>query len=73
MTHDEILDMRELLYRHSVILLDKVHKMFEAGELTPAQMAFAGDILKDLSKTDANISKACYYDSKRGADSDKKY
>lgn len=65
--------MRELLYRHNVILLDKVHKMFEARELTPAKMAFAGDILKDLSKMDASLSKACYYDSQRGASADKKY
>ena len=31
------------------------------------------DILKDIAKADSALSKACYYDSMRGADSDKKY
>lgn len=47
--------------------------MFDSGDLTPSQMAFAGDIMKDLSKMDASLSKACYYDSQRGASADKKY
>ena len=65
--------IKEHLYKHSAELMTKVHKMFESGELTPAQMAFAGDIMKDISKTYANLSKACYYDSMRGENSDKTY
>lgn len=28
---------------------------------------------KDISKADSAVSKACYYDTQRGADSEKKY
>lgn len=73
MTHEEKKAMRETIYKHASILLDKVHRMFESGELTVAQMSFAGDILKDLAKTDSALSKACYYDSKYDYSDDKKY
>ena len=74
MTHEEKHEMRSAIYKHLGILLDKVHKMFEAsGELTPSQMSMAGDILKDIAKADSAMSKACYYDSKRGDADDKKY
>ena len=72
-SHEEIKTMREHLYKHGLALMEKVHKMFESGELTPSQMAFAGDIMKDLSSMDKNLSKACYYDSKRGDSDDKTY
>lgn len=65
--------IREHLYKHAVMLMEKVHKMFESGELTPAQMAFAGDIMKDLAKMDKSLSAACYYDAERGGGSDKTY
>lgn len=73
MTHEEKKAMRETIYKHASILLDKVHRMFESGELTVAQMGFAGDILKDIAKTDSALSKACYYDSKYDYSDDKKY
>lgn len=73
MTHEEKMEMRKTIYKHAGILLDKVHRMFETGELTVAQMSFAGDLLKDIAKTDSALSKACYYDSKRGDSDDKKY
>lgn len=65
--------IREHLYKHSADLLAKIHKMFESGELTPAQMAFAGDLMKDVSSVYKNLSKACYYDTKSGASDDKTY
>lgn len=73
MTHEEKKAMRETIYRHASILLDKVHRMFESGELTVAQMGFAGDILKDIAKTDSALSKACYYDSKHDGSDDRTY
>ena len=73
MTHEEKIKMRKAIYEHAGILLDKVHRMFEQGELTPSQMAFAGDMLKDIAKTDSSLSKACYYDSKNDLSDDKKY
>lgn len=72
-SHEEITEMREHLYRHGVVLMEKIKKMFDAGELTQSQMDFAADVLKDLSKMDSNMAKACYYDSKRGVSSDKTY
>lgn len=72
-SHEEIVAMRECLYRHSAALMEKVGKMFNSGELTIEQMSFAGDIMKDLSSVDKNLSKACYYDSKRGTSSEKTY
>lgn len=65
--------IRDHLYKHSAELMTKIHKMFESGELTLAQMEFAGDIMKDLSSVYKNLSKACYYDSKSGASNDKTY
>lgn len=73
MTHEEKKAMRETIYKHAGILLDKVHRMFESGELTVAQMGFAGDILKDIAKTDSALSKACYYDSKHDGTNDRTY
>jgi hypothetical protein len=73
MTHEEKKAMRETIYRHASILLDKVHRMFESGELTVAQMGFAGDILKDIAKADSALSKACYYDSKHDGSDDRTY
>jgi methylphosphotriester-DNA--protein-cysteine methyltransferase len=74
MTHEEKTKMRNVIYQHLGILLDKVHRMFEAsGELTPAQMGMAGDILKDIAKADSAMSKACYYDSKNQWSDDKRY
>lgn len=36
-------------------------------------MRYTGDVLKDIAKVDKSLSAACYYDSMRGTDSDKKY
>lgn len=72
-THEEKVKMRSAIYDHLSILLDKVHRMFEAGDLTPAQMSMGGDILKDIAKADSALSKACYYDSKSDWSDDKKY
>ena len=72
-THEEKMEMRNTIYLHLGILLDKVHRMFENDALTPAQMAVGGDILKDIAKADSALSKACYYDTKRGDSDDMKY
>ena len=72
-SHEEIVEMREHLYKHAAVLMEKIKKMFDSGELTVEQMGFAGDIMKDLSSVDKNLSKACYYDHKRGASADKTY
>lgn len=72
-THEEIMSLRDHLYRHGMVLMDKIQKMFDAGELTQAQMNFAADVMKDIAKMDKSLSKACYYDSMRGASSDKTY
>lgn len=72
-THEEIMTLREHLYKHAIVLMDKVKKMFDSGELTSAQMAFAGDIMKDIAKMDKSLSTACYYDTERGASADKTY
>jgi len=73
MSHEEKMQMREHLYRHAAVLMDKVKKMFDSGELTVAQMGWAGDIMKDIAKLDKSLSAACYYDSMSGASADKKY
>ena len=74
MTHEEKTQMRKAIYEHLNILLNKVHKMFESSsELTVQQMMDGSDILKDIAKADAAMSKACYYDSKRGDSDDRKY
>lgn len=72
-THEEKVKMRSAIYDHLSILLDKVHRMFESGDLTPSQMSMGGDILKDIAKADSALSKACYYDSKSDWSDDKKY
>lgn len=72
-SHEEKMSMRHTIYEHLTILLNKVHKMFETDALTPAQMSFAGDILKDIAKADSALSKACYYESKNDLSEDKKY
>lgn len=74
MTHDEKVKMRTAIYEHLGILLNKVHRMFEAsGDLTISQMSVGADILKDIAKTDSAMAKACYYDSKADWSDDKKY
>ena len=74
MTHEEKTQMRKAIYEHLNILLNKVHKMFESSsELTVQQMMDGSDILKDIAKADAAMSKACYYDGKRGDSDDRKY
>jgi hypothetical protein len=74
MTHEEKTQMRKAIYEHMNILLNKVHEMFKENEkLSPQQMSVGADILKDIASTDKSLSKACYYDAQRGADSDKKY
>lgn len=72
-THEEKMLMRDHMYKHAMLLMEKVKKMFDSGELTPAQMDFAGDLMRDIAKMDKSLSAACYYDSQRGADSEKKY
>lgn len=74
MTHEEKHEMRKAIYEHLNILLDKVHKMFQSsGDLTVPEMIAASDILKDIAKADSALSKACYYDSKRGDADEKRY
>ena len=74
MTHEEKMAMRKNIYTHLGILLEKVHKMFaSSNELTVQQMLDGSDILKDIAKADASMSKACYYDSLKGDSDDRKY
>ena len=73
-SHEEKMAMRQTIYEHMNILLDKVHKMFtSSSELTVQQMMDGSDILKDIAKADSAMSKACYYDSMRGTSEDRKY
>lgn len=73
MSHEEKMAMHDSLYRHGMALMDKIKRMFDSGELTQSQMAFAGDIMKDIAKMDKALSAACYYDSMSGASADRKY
>lgn len=73
MTHEEKAKMRSAIYQHLNILLDKVHRMFEQGDLSVAQMSVGADILKDIAKADSAMSKACYYDSKHDVSEDRRY
>lgn len=73
MTHEEKVKMRSAIYQHLNILLDKVHRMFEQGDLSVAQMSVGADMLKDIAKADSAMAKACYYDSKHDTDEDRKY
>lgn len=74
MTYEEKMAMRKNIYAHLSVLLEKVHKMFQASsELTVQQMIDASDILKDISSADKSLSKACYYDSLKGDSSERKY
>ena len=73
MTHEEKMEMRTAIYKHAGILLSKVQRMFDSGDLTPSQMAFGGDLLKDIASIDKNLSKACYYENKKDFPEDKKY
>lgn len=72
-SHDEKVKMRSTIYEHLSILLEKVRRMFEQGDLTPAQMSLGADVLKDIAKADSAMSKACYYESKSDWSDDKKY
>ena len=73
MTHEEKMAMRKAIYQHLNILLDKVHRMFEQGDLSVAQMSVGADMLKDIAKADSAMSKSCYYDSKHDTDEYRKY
>ena len=73
MTHEEKMALRHNMYKHAMILMEKVQKMIDAGNLTQSQMEFAADVLKDLSSADKSLSKACYYDSLKGDTDDRRY
>ena len=73
MTHEEKMAMRKAIYQHLNILLDKVHRMFEQGDLSVAQMSVGADMLKDIAKADSAMSKSCYYDSMHADSDGKKY
>lgn len=72
-THEDKMSLRENLYRHGMVLMEKVQKMIDAGNLTQSQMEFAADVMKDIAKMDKSLAKACYYDSQRGDADEKKY
>lgn len=72
-THEEKMMLREHMYKHAMALMEKVKKMFDSGELTPSQMDFAGDLMRDIAKMDKSLSAACYYDAQRGVGADKTY
>ena len=74
MTYEEKHKMRQSIYDHLGILLEKVHRMFQdSGELTVAQMVDGSKILKNISKADSAMSKSCYYDSMHADSDGKKY
>lgn len=73
MSYEDKHKMRDSIYQHLSILLDKTHKMFDSGDLTIAQMIDGSKILKNIAKADSAMAKACYYDSASGVSSDKKY
>lgn len=73
MTHEEKMALRHNMYKHAMILMEKVQKMIDAGNLTQSQMEFAADVMKDIAKMDKSLAKACYYDSQRGDADEKKY
>ena len=72
-THEDKMALRENLYRHGMVLMDKVQKMIDAGNLTQSQMEFAADVMQDIAKMDKSLAKACYYDSQRGDADERKY
>ena len=72
-THEDKMAFRENLYRHGMVLMEKVQKMIDAGNLTQSQMEFAADVMKDIAKMDKSLAKACYYDSQRGDADERKY
>lgn len=72
-SHEEKMELREHLYKHSMVLMEKIGKMIQSGDLTKEQMLFASDVMKDVSSVDKNLSKACFYDSRHDIDEDKKY
>ena len=71
--HEDKMALRENLYRHGMVIMEKVQKMIDAGNLTQSQMEFAADVMKDIAKMDKSLAKACYYDSQRGDADDKRY
>lgn len=72
-THEEKMALRDHLYKHGIVLMEKIKKMFDAGGLTEEQMDFAADVMKDIAKMDKSLAKAYYYDSIRGTSADKTY
>lgn len=72
-THEDKMSFRENLYRHGMVLMEKVQKMIDAGNLTQGQMEFAADVMKDIAKMDKSLAKACYYDSIKGDSDERKY
>ena len=72
-THEDKMALRENLYRHGMVLMEKVQKMIDAGNLTQSQMEFAADVMKDVAKMDKCLAKACYYDSMHADSDEKKY
>ena len=74
MSHEEKMAMRQNIYTHLDILLEKVHKMFQSSnELTVQQMIDGSKILKNIAKADSAMSKSCYYDSMHTDSDGKKY
>jgi len=71
--HEDKMALRENLYRHGMVLMEKVQKMIDAGNLTQSQMEFAADVMKDIAKMDKSLAKACYYDSIKGDADERKY
>lgn len=72
-THEEKMALREHLYKHGIVLMEKISKMFSSGDLTVSQMSVAADVMKDVAKMDKSLSAACWYDSERNGGSDKTY
>lgn len=68
MTHEEKMQMRDHMHRMAMILLDKVQRMIDSGELTTQQMMFAADILKDVADAEKSLAKAQWCESDSGTD-----
>ena len=66
MTHEEKMAMRDHMHKMGMVLLDKVQRMVDSGELTTQQMMFAADILKDVASSEKSLAKAHWCESDSG-------
>lgn len=66
MTYEEKMQMCDHMHKMGMVLLDKVQRMIDSGDLTTQQMMFAADILKDVASSEKNLAKAHWCESDSG-------